>query len=124
MSSGNKYNSVNEYLQSMPENVRNNLIKLKSLILKVVPDAEELINYNIPAYALRPGGKRDHQIMIAGFKQHIGLYPHPSTMERFANELSQYKTGKGSVQFPLNQPLPEQLIMEMIEYRKNEIANQ
>jgi uncharacterized protein YdhG (YjbR/CyaY superfamily) len=55
--------------------------------------------------------------MIAGYKNHVGLYPHPSTMKQFDKELSEYKKGKGSVQFPLDKPLPKQLIIEMIKYR-------
>lgn len=96
---------------------KNALFELKECILKVEPNATELFNYNIPAYALTEGGKREQQIMIAGYKKHVGLYPHPTTMEKFASELSGYKRGKGSVQFPLDEPLPKELIVRMIKYR-------
>ena len=56
--------------------------------------------------------------MIAGYKKHVGLYPHPTTMEKFEPELTEYKRGKGSVQFPLDKPLPKDLIIKMIKYRK------
>ena len=55
--------------------------------------------------------------MIAGYKNHVGLYPHPTVMEKFDNELSIYKKGKGSVQFPIDRPLPKQLIVKMVKYR-------
>ena len=99
------------------------LLELKKCILKVEPNATELLNYNIPAYALVKNGKREQQIMIAGYKKHVGLYPHPTTMEEFEPELTKYKHGKGSVQFPLDKPLPTDLIIQMIKYRK-ELLNE
>lgn len=112
-----KINSVEEYFSSQPEKVRNALLSIRQCILTVVPEAKELLNYNIPAYALIEGGKREQQIMIAGYKNHVGLYPHPTTMEKFDEELKDYKKGKGSVQFPLDKPIPKDLIIKMVEYR-------
>jgi uncharacterized protein YdhG (YjbR/CyaY superfamily) len=63
------------------------------------------------------GGKRDQQVMIAGYKKHVGLYPHPSVIEKFDKELEGYKKAKGSVQFPLDKPPPKDLIVRMIKYR-------
>ena len=60
----------------------------------------------------------EQQIMIAGYKNHVGLYPHPSTMKHFEQRLTDYKRGKGSVQFPVSEPLPRELIIEMVRYRK------
>jgi uncharacterized protein YdhG (YjbR/CyaY superfamily) len=117
MSKSKKYISAEEYFNDQPENTRDALFTLKKCILAVVPEATELINYNIPAYALIKDGKREQQIMIAGYKKHVGLYPHPTVMERFDRELSGFKKGKGSVQFPLDQPLPTELIQKMIKYR-------
>jgi uncharacterized protein YdhG (YjbR/CyaY superfamily) len=111
------YNSINEYIDDFPAEVRSKLYELKTCILKVVPNAEELFNYGIPAFAFVKGGKREDQVMIAGYKKHVGLYPHPTTMGHFARELKMYKTGKGSVQFPLNTELPVELISYMLEYR-------
>ena len=119
MSNKKEFKSVKEYLDSQPEKTRKALLELKESILNVVPNATELLNYNIPAYALSKGGKREQQIMIAGYKSHVGLYPHPTTMEKFDIELKNYKKGKGSVQFQLDKPLPKDLIERMIEYRKN-----
>lgn len=112
-----KPKTVEDYFNAQPENVRKTLLELKECILKAEPNAAELLNYNIPAYALVENGKREQQIMIAGYKKHVGLYPHPTTMEKFDSELSEYKRAKGSVQFPLDKPLPKELIERMIKYR-------
>lgn len=112
-----KLNSVEDYFNAQPENVKNALLQIKSCILKVVPEVKELLNYNIPAFALIEDGKREQQIMIAGYKNHVGLYPHPATIEKFEEELKDYKKGKGSVQFPIDKPLPVELIVKMVEYR-------
>lgn len=119
MSETTQYNSVAEYINAQPEQTKKALLELKECILKVEPNATELLNYNIPAYALVENGNREQQIMIAGYKKHVGLYPHPTTMEKFEPELTEYKRGKGSVQFPLDKPLPKDLIIKMIKYRKN-----
>ncbi len=117
MSKSIQYKSVGEYIDSQPEQIKKALLELKECILKAKPNAEELLNYNIPAYALIENGKREEQVMIAAYKNHVGLYPNPTTMEKFDTELSEYKRGKGSVQFPLDKPLPKALIVRMIEYR-------
>lgn len=111
--------NVREYIDSQPEEVRKRLLKIRDLVYKAVPDAVEMWNYNLPSYALVEGGKRDKQILMAGYRFHIGFYPHPSVISHFSAELNDMKTGKGSVQFPLDQPLPEQLILDMITYRKD-----
>ena len=123
MSEFSNYETVKEYFDTQPELTKKALLELKECILKVEPNAEELFNYNIPAYTLIKGGKREQQIMIAGYKKHVGLYPHPTTMEKFESELTEYKRGKGSVQFPLDKPLPKDLIIRMIKYRK-ELLNE
>ena len=118
MSETIQYKSVAGYLNAQPEPTKKALLEIKECILNVEPNATELLNYNIPAYALVENGKREQQIMIAGYKKHVGLYPHPTTMNKFEPELKKYKRGKGSVQFPLDKPLPKELIIRMIEYRK------
>lgn len=117
MAGQTKYRTASEYFAAQPELIRRRLLELRDIILKAAPQATETLNYNIPAYTLVPGGKRDQQIMIAGYSSHIGFYPHPTTMEHFATELAPYKKGKGSVQFPLDSPLPEDLIVRMVKYR-------
>ncbi|MDY7396150.1 DUF1801 domain-containing protein [Aureibaculum sp. 2210JD6-5] len=117
----NKFKTVDDYFNALPEETKKVLIELKKCILNVKPNATELFNYNIPAYTLVEGGKREHQIMIAGYKTHVGFYPHPTTMEKFDSELSEYKRGKGSVQFPLDRLLPKDLIESMVKYRLEQI---
>jgi uncharacterized protein YdhG (YjbR/CyaY superfamily) len=109
--------SVEVYFENQAEKTRESLKELKECILTAVPEAIEMFNYDIPAYALVKGGKREEQIMIAGYKKHVGLYPHPTVMEKFDKELEDYKKGKGSVQFPIDKPLPKELIIKMVKYR-------
>jgi uncharacterized protein YdhG (YjbR/CyaY superfamily) len=105
-----EFTTVDEYFEAQPEKVRKALLELRECILKAELNATELLNYNITAYALVQNGKREQQIMIAGYKKHVGLYPHPTTMEKFEPELTEYKRAKGSVQFLLDNPLPKELI--------------
>ena len=117
-----KYQSVDEYIADQPTAVRVALETVRGCILEAVPDAEQLFNYDIPAFTLVKGGKREHQIMIAGYAKHIGFYPHPTTIEAFSTELAQYRYAKGSVQFPLSRPMPRQLIIRMVRWRKEHVA--
>ncbi|MFW5700773.1 MAG: iron chaperone [Cyclobacteriaceae bacterium] len=111
------FKTVKDYLANQPEMIKEALNQLIDCIYEAEPNAIEMINYNIPAYALIEGGKRDQQIMIAGYKSHVGFYPHPTVMKKFDKELKDYKKGKGSVQFPIDRPLPKQLIVKMVRYR-------
>lgn len=120
----NEISSFEEYLKDQPEQTKVYLKQLREYILEAAPDADEKINYNIPAFSLIKGGKRDKQIMIAGYKKHVGFYPTPDVMDAFWDKLEGYKKAKGSVQFPLDQPLPKQLIIEMVEYRKQQLNNE
>jgi uncharacterized protein YdhG (YjbR/CyaY superfamily) len=124
MKKENQYSTFDEYIENQAEDVKAKLLELSDCILQIVPNAIKLINYNIPAFALIEGGKRDQQIMIAGYKKHIGFYPHPTTMEKFWDELGGYKKAKGSVQFPLTKPLPKELIKKMVKYRKELIEKE
>lgn len=114
---------VDEYISTFPEKTQERLREIRALIHKAVPHTTECINYAIPAFTLVEGGKREEQILIAGYKNHIGFYPHPTTIEKFQSELSEFKSAKGSVQFPLKKPLPTDLILRMIEYRRDLISN-
>ena len=95
---------------------------MRSLIWQAAPQVTELINYQIPAFALVEGGKRDQQVMIAGHKKHVGFYPHPTAIEAFSEELASYKFGKGSVQFPLDRPIPKDLVLRMVKFRLAELT--
>lgn len=115
------YQSVDEYIADQPKKVAAALEQVRTLILQALPDTEQLLNYNIPAFTLIAGGKREQQIMIAGYAKHIGFYPHPTTIEAFADELADYKYAKGSVQFPLNKAMPKDLIVKMVLWRKQHL---
>lgn len=107
------------YIESLPEESKKKLLELREIILETLPLSQELINYNILAYTLIKDGKREEQIMIGGFKHHVGLYPHPTTINYFEHELKAYTYSKGSIQFSTKDELPKQLIKQMILYRKS-----
>lgn len=113
--------TVNDYIQSQPKDTQKTLLALRAIIKKASPDVVELFNYKMPAYALVKGGKRDKQIMIAGYKTFVGFYTGTNILDNFSAQLSKYKVGKASVQFPNNQSLPERLIAEIVQYKKKQI---
>lgn len=116
------FKTVDEYFKSQPTDTQKTLQALRKIIFKAAPDAVELFNYDIAAYALVKGGKRDKQIMIAGYKTFAGFYTGTNILEHFSAQLSSYKVGKASVQFPNNQPLPEKLIIEIVRFKKKQIS--
>ena len=122
MSAKKKFKTVDEYIESQPEDTKRTLLALRAIIMKAVPDVTELFNYDIPAYALVKGGKRDKQIMIAGYKTCAGFYTGTDILEHFSKELAGYKVGKASVQFPNNQSLPKTLIIEIIKFKKKTLT--
>lgn len=104
---------IKEYIAGFPDETQVLLKKIKSTIKKAVPDAQETISYGIPCFTYK--GK--HLIFFAAFKKHIGLYPAPRSSERFKEKLSRYKGGKGTVQFPRNEPIPFDLISSIVKFR-------
>lgn len=110
--------SIDEYIAEFPPETRERLKELRELIKRLVPEAKETISYAIPTFDLN--GK--HLVHFAGFARHVGFYPAPSGLEVFKEELKPYKTGKGSVQFPLDQPLPADLVRRIVELRVAESA--
>jgi len=106
-------NTVEEYILDFPDEVQFLLNQVRSTIKQAAPDAEESISYGMPAY--KTHGKP--LVYFAGFKNHIGFYATPTGHEEFAKELSKYKQGKGSVQFPIDQPMPLDLIFQIVEFR-------
>ncbi|MBN1953164.1 MAG: DUF1801 domain-containing protein [Bacteroidales bacterium] len=108
--------NVEEYISFAPENVRANLRTIREKILKLAPEARESISYGMPAYKLN--GKP--LVYFAAFKNHLGFYATPSGHTAFAKELKGYKQGKGSVQFPLNKPIPWDLIERIVVFRVKE----
>ena len=104
---------VERYLNEFSGNIRQRLDVVRKIIRDAAPEAVESIGYGMPAYKLN--GKP--LVYFAGFPNHIGLYATPNGHEAFKKEFAPYKQGKGSVQFPLDQPLPVELIRRVVEYR-------
>ena len=109
------FKTMDEYINTFPEDVRTILNELRQSIKETAPEAEETINYQIPTFTLH-----GNLVHFAAFKNHIGFYPTPSGMEAFKKELAPYKAAKGSVQFPIDRPLPLPLIRRIVEYRVKE----
>ena len=105
--------SIDEYISDFPQEIQSLLNQVRSTIKQAAPDAEESIGYGMPAY--KTHGKP--LVYFAAFKNHIGFYATPTGHAEFAAELSKYKQGKGSVQFPINQPIPLELITQIVEFR-------
>ena len=115
------YETVDDYIADQPQEAQAFLQELRKTIKEAAPDATEVLNYKVPSFTLVPSGKRDQQVMMAGYAKFVGFYPFPTTMEAFSEELKDYKQGKGSVQFPYNKPLPKDLIKRMVKYRLEEL---
>lgn len=112
-----KATSVDEYINSTPGGVQDLLKNVRAAVHKAAPEAEEVISYGMPAFVI--GGKP--LVYFAAFKNHIGFYATPSGHTAFEKELSKYKQGKGSVQFPLDQPMPFSLITKIVKFRLKEV---
>lgn len=110
------FKTVESYISSFPKTVQEILKEIRKTILLAAPNAEESISYKMPAY--KTNGKP--LVYFAAFKNHIGFYATPSGHEQFEKELSKYKQGKGSVQFPLDDNIPFDLIKRITEFRKSE----
>ena len=112
-----KPTNVYEYIASFSKDIQSLLQEVRMTIRKAAPGALEMISYGIVAFKFH--GKP--LVYFAGFKNHIGFYPTPTGIEEFEKELSVYKQGKGSVQFPLDKPMPLKLISKIVKYRMNKI---
>jgi uncharacterized protein YdhG (YjbR/CyaY superfamily) len=111
-----QYKTIDEYIKSFPEDVQSILERMRQTIQKAAPEAVEEISYQIPTFKLN--GK--NLVHFAGYKNHIGFYPIPSSIQAFKKKLSQYNGGKGSVQFPLDKPIPYELVKEIVVFRMHE----
>ena len=109
--------NIDQYIAGFPSNVQELLQQVRSIIKKAAPDAEEAIKYRIPTFVL--DGKHN-LVHFAAFQKHIGFYPTPSGIENFKDALSGYKCAKGSVQFPLDKPVPFRLIGKIVKFRVKE----
>jgi uncharacterized protein YdhG (YjbR/CyaY superfamily) len=109
--------SIDAYITAFPQEVQAKLVEMRTIISETAPNSSETISYAIPTFDFM--GK--HLVHFAAFKQHIGFYPTASGIAQFARDLEPYKTSKGAVQFPLEQPLPEALIARIVRFRVTEI---
>ena len=110
-----KPQNIDEYIAGFPTEVQEILEKIRATIRAAAPQAGETINYQIPTYSLK-----GNLVHFAAFPKHIGFYPAPSGIEKFKDELSAYVSAKGSVQFPLDQPMPYALISKIVAFRVQE----
>lgn len=109
------FKTVDEYISSFSGEVKANLVQIRETIKAAAPAAEEKISYGMPAYKLK-----GVLVYFAAWKSHIGFYPSTSGIEKFKKELSSYQISKGTIQFPLDKPLPLELIAKIVQYRVNE----
>lgn len=112
-----RFKTMDEYIKTFPEDVQDILEKMRQTIQKAAPEATEAISYQMPTFKLN--GK--NLVHFAAWKNHIGFYPTPSGTEAFKKELSRYKGAKGSVQFPLEEPIPHDLVKKVVKFRMKEI---
>ena len=111
----NEYKDTDEYISLFPPHVQLILQQLRKSIRDLIPEAEETINYGIPTFRLY-----GNLVHYAAYKNHIGFYPGASGIESFKDKLTGYKLSKGTVQFPIDEPLPFDLILEIVQYRANQ----
>ncbi len=103
---------IDEYIAGFPKDVQELLEKVRKTIREAAPEAEEAIKYQIPTFVLK-----GNLVHFAAFKNHIGFYPAPQGMEEFKEELAPYEAGKGTARFPLDQPIPYDLISKIVKHR-------
>jgi len=110
-----KYNNIDDYIAGFPVETQKLLEQVRSTIKKAAPEAGETINYGIPTFTLL-----GNLVHFAAFTNHIGFYPTPSGIETFKKELSVYDGAKGSVKFPIDKPMPLDLISKIVKFRVEE----
>jgi uncharacterized protein YdhG (YjbR/CyaY superfamily) len=109
------YQTIDEYIGGFPAEVQEILEKIRQTIHNAAPEAGETISYQMPTFKMK-----GNLVHFAAFKNHIGFYPTPSGTEAFQKELAPYKGGKGSIRFPLDQPIPYSLIERIVKFRVKE----
>lgn len=113
--SGTIPKSIDEYIAQFPQDIQEILNKLRQVIKESAPDAEEKISYGMPTFVLNR-----NLVHFAAYKNHIGFYPTPNGINTFKQELSEYKTSKGAVQFPIGKPIPYELVSKIVKFRVSE----
>lgn len=114
-----QFNTMDEYIAAFPKNIQDILERLRRVIRESAPESDETINYGIPTFKLN-----GNLVHFAAFKRHIGFYPTPSAVVAFKKELSPYKQAKGSVQFPIDQPIPFDLVKKIVRFKVKENSAQ
>ena len=109
------FKTIDEYISTFPKDIQSILRELRQVIRESAPGAEVAISYQMPTFRLN-----GNLVHFAAFKNHVGFYPTPSAIEAFKEKLSTYKTSKGAVQFPLTEPIPFDLVKEIVRYRVKE----
>lgn len=107
-----KYETIDQYIALFPEDVQSKLLQIRATIQKAAPGAAEVIKYGIPTFELN-----GNLVHFAGYKSHLGFYPGADGIAEFKKELSSYNTSKGTVQFPLDEPVPTRLITRIVKFR-------
>jgi uncharacterized protein YdhG (YjbR/CyaY superfamily) len=107
--------NIDEYIAAFPKDVQQILEKIRKTIQKAAPGAQEAIKYQIPTFTLN-----GNLVHFAAYKNHIGFYPAPTVIEKFKKELSIYGSGKGTLKFPLDKPIPYDLIDKIVKFRVKE----
>ncbi len=118
MAEEKKTGTVDEYISAFPTEVQKIMKELRKVIHEAVPGLEETISWSMPTFKLK--GK--NIVHFAGFAKHIGLYPAPPAVEEFSDMLAGYKQGKGSIQFPLNKPVPFDIVKKIVKFNADRIT--
>jgi uncharacterized protein YdhG (YjbR/CyaY superfamily) len=109
-----QYKNIDEYISGFPRNIQAILEELRRVIKDTAPEAKESISYGMPAFKLN-----GPLVYFAAFKNHIGFFPTPSGVSEFAKELAPYETSKGTIRFPLDKPIPFDLVKKIVTFRVN-----
>jgi uncharacterized protein YdhG (YjbR/CyaY superfamily) len=109
------FKTIDEYITSFPKNVQAILQQVRQVIKETAPQAQEIISYSMPAFK-----QSGILVWFAAFKNHIGFFPKASAMEAYKEKLSSYQTRKGTIRFPLDKPIPVELIKEIVRFRVKE----
>ncbi|MCX6055317.1 MAG: DUF1801 domain-containing protein [Chloroflexi bacterium] len=106
------FKSIDEYIALFPDNIQSILSQLRGVIRKAAPDSEEKISYQMPTFFLK-----GNLVHFAAYKNHIGFYPTSSGVESFMEEITPYKHSKGAIRFPIDQPIPLDLVEKIVRFR-------
>jgi uncharacterized protein YdhG (YjbR/CyaY superfamily) len=109
--------NMDAYIAEYPLEIQSRMNEVRQIIREIAPEASEGISWAMPTFKIKK-----ILVQFAGFKNHLGFYPHPETVEHFRNELTSYHTSKGGIQFPYNKPLPLELIKRIVSYNRDKLT--